>query len=112
MDKPKNDPKFAWLKWIVDFLNSELPPPDRAERLYLYLGLERFALHSQFGPPVGKKETDEGWLPKTYKIAFPADIWERASLIQQKFKEFLSPVVSVEEIDFEPQREYETKLMG
>lgn len=64
-------------------------------------GLEYFALTTQFRP-VNRKEIYDEWLPKTYKIDLPPEIWGKASLIQQKFREFLAPVVSWEEKYFRP----------
>lgn len=88
MKKSRSDPKIDWLKWIVDFLNADFSSLERAEKLYLYLGLERFAFHFRLNPPVSRKEVYEEWLPKTYTIDLPPEIWKRASSIQGKFREF------------------------
>jgi hypothetical protein len=106
MKKSRIDPKIGRLKWVVNFLNADLEKLDRGnKRLYIYLGLESFALNEVL---ITEDGIYEYWLPETlYRyIDLPGEIWEKASLIQMWFRAFFDPVVLVEEKDFQPPAKY------
>jgi hypothetical protein len=94
-----NEAKKIWLRWVIDFCNTDLQKIDGEEKFYLTNVLDN--LFSRFHSPEDiRKSLFEARHTNQFPFQIPNEIWEKVSSIQEGFKIFLDRIIKdTEEIE-------------
>ena len=98
MLKKAENVKINWLKWVLDFCDTDLGSTDEEEKFYLTYLLEKFFYPSHDPDEIRKKVFEERVVhPFRFRV-ITEEIWDKVSSIQLCFKEFFNWIIEDKEI--------------
>lgn len=93
MVKRGKESKINWLKWAINFCNTDLQAIDQEEKFYLTHILEGlfYPFHS---PEDIRKNLFEVRRTNQFPLQIPDEIWGKISSIQERFRDFFNDIIN------------------